>query len=74
MQEKTYKTPLKKLVKFFEQSRDSWKEKYFEKKIDLKRVTNRIYDLKNRKDYWKARALRAEQKLGQSSEEDFKKN
>ena len=30
MQEKTYKSPLKKLVKFFEKSRDKWKNKYFE--------------------------------------------
>jgi hypothetical protein len=45
MQEKKYKSPLKKLVKFFEESRDKWKEKYVEKSKELKRVTNRIYDL-----------------------------
>jgi len=26
-----YKSPLSKLVKFFEQSRNQWKEKYFSK-------------------------------------------
>ena len=60
MQEKTYKSPLKKLVKFFESSRDSWKEKYFKKKKELKRLLNRIYDLENRKEFWKERALKAE--------------
>jgi len=63
MQEKKYKSPLKKLVIFFEKSRDSWKEKYFEKKIELKRVTNRIYDLEKRKDDWKDRAIKAEEAL-----------
>ena len=63
MQEKTYKSPLKKLVRFFEQSRDNWKNKYFEKKKELKKATNRIYDLEGRKDEWKERALEAETKL-----------
>ena len=63
MQEKIYKSPLKKLVKFFEKSRDNWKNKYFEKKKELKRATNRIYDLESRKDEWKERALKAESKL-----------
>jgi hypothetical protein len=58
-----YKTPIKKLAKFFESSRDNWKDKYFEKKKDLKRVTNRIYDLEKRKDVWKERAIKAEEKL-----------
>lgn len=63
MNEKTYKSPLKKLVRFFEQSRDGWKTKYFEKKKELKRVTNHIYDLEKRKDDWKNRAMRAEERL-----------
>ena len=63
MQNKIYKSPLKKLVKFFELSRNNWKEKYFEKKKELKRLLNRIYDLENRKNEWKDRALKAEDKL-----------
>jgi predicted nucleic acid-binding Zn-ribbon protein len=63
MQEKVYKSSLKKLVKFFESSRDNWKEKYFEKKKELKRSLNRIYDLNNRKNEWKDRALKAENEL-----------
>lgn len=63
MQEKTYKSPLKKLVKFFEKSRDNWKSKYFEKKIELKRAKNQINDLKHRKEDWKDRAIEAENKL-----------
>lgn len=74
MQEKKYKSPLKKLVKFFEESRDKWKEKYFEKTKELKRVTNRIYDLENRKDEWKIRALNAEEKLKNLNIEAKKKS
>lgn len=77
MQDKTYKSPIKKLAKFFESSRDNWKEKYFEKKTELKRVTNRIYDLEKRKDDWKDRAIRAEEKLKEMDKNipiDTKKN
>ncbi|SFV63291.1 hypothetical protein MNB_SV-12-1597 [hydrothermal vent metagenome] len=63
MQEKTYKSPLKKLVKFFETSRDKWKNKYFEKTKELKRAKNQINDLKQRKEDWKERAKKAEDAL-----------
>jgi hypothetical protein len=76
MQEKQYKSPLKKLVKFFEKSRDNWKNKYLEKKKELKRATNRIYDLEIRKDEWKERALEAETKLKEKdrNSSEVKKN
>jgi hypothetical protein len=35
-----YKSPLRKLVKFFEQSRNQWKEKYFSKKKQVKQLQN----------------------------------
>jgi len=63
MQTKIYKSPLKKLVVFFEKSRDSWKEKYMGKKIELKRAKNQINDLKQRKESWKERAIKAEEEL-----------
>jgi len=74
MQEKKYKSPLKKLVNFFEESRDKWKEKYVEKSKELKRVTNRIYDLETRKEHWKKRALEAERKLKESDIQVKKKS
>lgn len=63
MRETPYKSPLKKLVVFFEKSRDNWKDKYLEKKIELKRAKNQINDLKHRKEDWKDRAIEAENKL-----------
>jgi hypothetical protein len=63
MQSKIYKSPLKKLTVFFEKSRDNWKAKYVEKKIELKRAKNQINDLKHRKESWKDRAIKAEEEL-----------
>lgn len=60
---KNYKSPLKKLVNFFEKSRDDWKDKYMGKKIEFKRATNQINDLKQRKKSWKDRAIKAENEL-----------
>lgn len=60
---KNYKSPLKKLVNFFEKSRDDWKDKYMGKKIEFKRATNQINDLKQRKESWKDRAIKAENEL-----------
>ncbi|KPA13326.1 hypothetical protein MHK_006457, partial [Candidatus Magnetomorum sp. HK-1] len=50
---KDYKTPIKKLCKCFQKSRDEWKDKCLKSKKDIKRLKNqnkysqkRIYDLK----------------------------
>ena len=63
MQYQEYKSPVKKLVRFFKISRDNWKEKYFNLKKDTKRLTNRIYDLEKRKDAWKQQALKTKEEL-----------
>ena len=73
MKEKTYKSPLRKLVKFFEKSRDNWRNKYFEKKKELKRATNRIYDLELRKNKWKERALKVERQLEEMNKNSSEK-
>ena len=73
---KTYKSPLKKLVHFFEESRDNWKSKYFEKSKELKKAKNQINDLKHRKEDWKERAKKAEdalKEINSKSVEDKKK-
>lgn len=38
----TYKSPLKKLVRFFEQSRDKWKAKSHAAKADVVRLEHRV--------------------------------
>jgi len=62
--EQKYKSPLRKLVKFFEQSRNQWKEKYFQKKNQVKQLQNRVRYLERTKQEWKQKAqnLKAEVK------------
>jgi predicted RNase H-like nuclease (RuvC/YqgF family) len=50
-----YKSPRRKLVRFFEKSRDKWKLKYREVKKVLKRLTNRIRFLERSKAEYKQR-------------------
>jgi chromosome segregation ATPase len=46
---KVYKSPLKKLVRFFEQSRDNWKSKSQAAKANVKRLQNRVRFLESSK-------------------------
>ena len=46
---KIYKSPRRKLVRFFEKSRDQWKTKHHQAKVDVKRLTNRIRFLEQSK-------------------------
>ncbi len=47
--EKTYKSPMRKLVTFFKKSRDSWKTKCHEAKYQVKLLKNKIRYLERRK-------------------------
>jgi hypothetical protein len=59
---RVYKSPGRKLIKFFEESRNKWKVKTQESKKIIKRQKNRINFLQKSKKNWKerARALEAE--------------
>ncbi len=48
-QGKTHKSPRRKLVRFFEKSRDQWKTKHHQAKADVKRLTHRIRFLEQSK-------------------------
>lgn len=65
VKKKIYKSPRRKLVKFFEKSRDQWKNKCQEAKKTLKRLKNRIRFLKKSKEYWKSRVKELECELAQ---------
>ena len=47
--DKPYKSPIRKLVHFFENSRDQWKAKHHQAKADVKRLNNRVRFLENSK-------------------------
>jgi chromosome segregation ATPase len=52
----SYRSPRRVLVDWFRKSRDSWKQKFMERKAELKRFKNRAYDLEKSKERWKTQA------------------
>lgn len=60
---KNYKSPQRKLVKFFEKSRNKWKGKCQEAKSKVKKLNNRIRFLEKSKDQWKTRVKELEEEL-----------
>jgi predicted RNase H-like nuclease (RuvC/YqgF family) len=60
---KEYKSPRRKLVKFFEKSRDQWKIKCSDAKAMVKRQNNRIRFLEASKEQWKTKAIELEKEL-----------
>ena len=53
-----YKSPLRKLVKFFEPSRNQWKEKSIQAKSTIKQLSNLVRYLETTQADWKQRAIR----------------
>lgn len=51
-----YKSPRRKLVRFFEKSRDQWKAKCLTAKAQLKGLQHRMRYLEQSKAQWKERA------------------
>lgn len=78
-EQKKYKSPVAKLVKFFEKSRDNWKVKYQTSKTENKQLKNRIHALENSKKKWKTETIELRHQIKQAekcnnSTEDDKKN
>ena len=65
VEEKTFTSPIPKLVRFFRRSRDGWKLKCRKAKALLKRVKNEAYALRKSRDEWKELARQQEQELKQ---------
>ncbi|MEA2009062.1 MAG: hypothetical protein U9O54_08060 [Chloroflexota bacterium] len=61
--DKEYKSPVRKLARFFEKSRDLWKEKYREAKKKIVYLRNRVSYLEDSREEWKRKAKEAEKKL-----------
>ena len=56
-----FRSPLRKLVVFFQRSRDKWKEKCKEAKRELKSVKVCLARMKESRDRWKAKAMALEE-------------
>jgi uncharacterized protein YlxW (UPF0749 family) len=63
--EKEYKSPSRKLIKFFERSRDNWKAKYLELKYKMKLMQNKILYLEKRKTELNLRIKELQKELDQ---------
>lgn len=58
-----YRSPLRKLVVFFERSRDKWKEKCKSAKRKNKSLKICLAKMKESRDRWKDRAMALEEEL-----------
>lgn len=65
----TYKSPMKKLVTFFERSRNKWKTKCQEAKYQVKLLQNKVRYLEKRKVELNKRVKELKKELRQNREE-----
>lgn len=63
---KNYKSPIGKLIKFFEKSRNKWKSKYLDAKYAIKLLKNQVQYLEKRKAELKLRVKELEKQQHQS--------
>lgn len=61
--ESEHRSPMKKLVRFFETSRNQWKSKHHSVKIELKREQNQRRAVEKSRASWKAKAEQAKQRV-----------
>jgi len=64
-----FKSPPRKLIAFFEKSRDRWKSKFAKAKKDLKRLENRVRFLEQGKAKWKVEAKRLQAEAARVKEQ-----
>lgn len=55
-EQKQYRSPTKKLLRFFESSRDKWKARCLESKQRLKLLRTKVADLTTSREHWKSEA------------------
>ena len=67
--EKTYRSPVKKLVRFFSKSRDTWKQRNRESKKRLKSFDTRLRVMRKDRNRWKELAQQQQTELEQLREE-----
>lgn len=53
MEARTFKSPARKLVRFFESSRDKWKQKYRESQRVRKQLSNQVRAVEKSREHWR---------------------
>jgi chromosome segregation ATPase len=66
---KEYRSPPKKLVKFFERSRNLWKARCGEAKYRVKLLHTKVADLRKSRDRWKGETKRLRSEVRQLQDE-----
>lgn len=67
LKQNSHKSPARKLVNFFEKSRDNWKEKYQRNKKENKKLKNKVCALKTSQQKWKSETLLLRKQLKQAA-------
>lgn len=62
---KSYKSPQRKLVSFFEKSRNQWKARCHKAKSKVKQLKNKVRFLEESRQQWKNRTKELERELAQ---------
>ena len=72
--DKIYKSPVRRLARFFEKSRDRWKAKCREAKRTIKYFKNRVRFLEDSRDRWRSQAqeLKVRVKQMEAKERELK--
>ena len=60
---RVFKSPVAKLLKFFESSRDGWKDRHHEVRRQLKKEQNQVRAVEKSREAWRTRAESAEQRV-----------
>jgi predicted nucleic acid-binding Zn-ribbon protein len=63
MEAKTFTSPLRKLVQFFQRSRDNWKAKYQEAKRVCKQLSNQVRAVEKSREHWRELAQRSQRQV-----------
>jgi hypothetical protein len=64
-----FSSPVGKLVRFFEESRDRWKAKEMELRKERKLLLNQTRAVEKSREQWRARASTAEQRVKELEQE-----
>ena len=69
MDAQTFKSPARKLVPFFQRSRDNWKRKYMEIKRERKKLANQVRAVEKSRKHWKELASQERERAQQLERE-----
>lgn len=64
-----FRSPLRKLVRFFRQSRDRWKDKCQQAKQQCKRMVNQVRAVEKSRDEWRRRAAASHSRVRELEQE-----